>query len=49
MRQGNLRAQAFTGAYGSQAQDATVVVNGNVVRIQTNDPLDMREGLTADV
>ncbi len=26
-----------------------MVVNGNVVRIQTNDPLDMREGLTADV
>ena len=46
---GNLRGQAFTGTYGSSAQDATVVVNGNVVRIQTNDPLDMREGLTADV
>lgn len=46
---GNLRAQAFTGTYGSQAQNATVVVNGNVVRIQANDPLDMREGLTADV
>ena len=25
------------------------MVNGNVVRIQTNDPLSMREGLTADV
>ncbi len=46
---GNLRAQAFTGVYGSSAQDATVVVNGNVVRIQANDPLDMHEGLTADV
>jgi len=45
----NLRAQAFTGYYGSQAQDATVVVNGNVVRVQTNEPLTMREGLTADV
>jgi len=45
----NLRAQAFTGVYGSQAQDATSVVNGNVVRVQTNDPLSMREGLTADV
>ncbi len=37
---GNLRAQAFTGGYGSQAQDATVVVNGNVVRFQANDPLE---------
>jgi uncharacterized membrane protein YgcG len=46
---GNLRAQAFTGMYGSAAQDASVVVNGNVVHIQTNDPLSMREGLTADV
>jgi len=45
----NLRAQAFTGLYGSEAQNATVVVNGNVVRIQTNEPLSMREGLTADV
>lgn len=45
----NLRAQAFTGVYGSQAQDATSVVNGNVVRVQTNDSLSMREGLTADV
>ena len=46
---GNLRAQAFTGIYGSQSQDATVVVNGNVVRIQANDSLEMREGLTVDV
>ncbi len=45
----NLRAQAFTGLYGSEAQDATVIVNGNVVRVQANDPLSMREGLTADV
>jgi uncharacterized membrane protein len=45
----NLRAQAFTGMFGSQAQDATTVVNGNVARVQTNDPLSMREGLTADV
>jgi len=46
---GNLRAQAFTGLYGSDQQDATVTVNGNVVKAQTNDPLSMREGLTADV
>jgi len=45
----DLRAQAFTGVYGSQSQDATVVVNGNVVKVQSNGPLSMREGLTADV
>ena len=46
---GNLRAQAFTGMYGSEAQNATVVVNGNLAKIQTSEPLSMREGLTADV
>ncbi len=46
---GNLRAQAFTGLYGSQSQDATVVVNGNVVKVESSGPLSMREGLTADV
>jgi len=46
---GNLRAQAFTGLYGSQQQDATVRVNGDSVSVQTNGPLSMREGLTADV
>lgn len=45
----NLRAQAFTGIYGSQAQDATVNVNGNVVHVTSNGGLSMREGLTADV
>ncbi|MGC2111641.1 MAG: DUF2207 domain-containing protein [Candidatus Korobacteraceae bacterium] len=47
--EGNLRAQAFTGLYGSAEQDAHVTVGGDVVRIETNDPLSMREGLTADV
>ncbi len=46
---GNLRAQAFTGVYGSEARNASVVVNGNAVSIQTDTPLYMREGLTADV
>ena len=45
----NLRAQAFTGLYGSQAQDATVMISGNAVRVRTNGTLSMREGLTADV
>ena len=46
---GNLRAQAFTGMYGSSEQDALVVVGGDVVRASTNDALAMREGLTVDV
>ncbi|MGB8885158.1 MAG: DUF2207 domain-containing protein [Candidatus Korobacteraceae bacterium] len=47
--QGNLRAQAFTGVYGSSEQDALVVVGGDVVRVTANDALAMREGLTVDV
>ena len=46
---GNLRAQAFTGEYGSQEQDATAEVRNNTVLIETNNPLSMRGGLTADV
>jgi len=45
----NLRAQAFTGLYGSPAQNATVVINGNLVTVRSSEPLSMREGLTADV
>ncbi len=45
----NLRAQAFTGGYGSQTQNATIVVNGNLVKVKSSEPLSMREGLTADV
>ncbi len=44
-----LRAQAFTGVYGSQEQNAGVKVSGNTVSVETTDPLSMREGLTADV
>jgi uncharacterized membrane protein YgcG len=45
----SLRAQAFTGIYGSSAQDATVHVNGADVEVETNHPLPMRAGLTVDV
>ncbi len=45
----NLRAQAFSGVYGAQEQNATVVVNGNLVKVQSSEPLSMREGVTADV
>ena len=46
---GNLRAQAFTGVYGSGEHDAEVLVMGNGVRVTTNNQLSMREGLTVDV
>ena len=46
---GNLRAQAFTGAYGSTEQDATSEVRNNTVLVESNNPLSMRGGLTADV
>ncbi len=46
---GNLRAQAFTGVYGAQAQDATVEIHGSSVRFASTQELSMREGLTADV
>jgi len=46
---GELRAQAFTGVYGSQERDARIQVSGNTASVETNNPLSMREGLTADV
>jgi uncharacterized membrane protein len=46
---GGLRAQAFTGVYGSHDQEATSRVNGNVVEFETTNPLPMRGGLTIDV
>jgi uncharacterized membrane protein len=44
-----LRANAFTGVYGSRGGDAQVKTNGNVVEVSTNHPLLYREGLTAVV
>ena len=46
---GSLRAQAFTGVYGSTARDATAEVDGPVTKFETNNPLPMRGGLTIDV
>jgi len=46
---GKLRAQAFTGEYGSRAQNATVQVGGNSVSVETTGPLSVHEGLTVDV
>jgi uncharacterized membrane protein YgcG len=46
---GSLRAQAFTGVYGSIQHDATAEVDGANVTSETNNPLPMRGGLTIDV
>ena len=46
---GKLRAQAFTGFYGSREQHARIRWHGNTVSVETIDPLSMREGLTVDV
>lgn len=44
-----LRAQAFTGAYGSKESDATAEVQGANVTSETTKPLSMRGGLTIDI
>ena len=46
---GQLRAQAFTGVYGSHDQEATASVGGNTVTFATTNPMPMRGGLTIDV
>ena len=46
---GGLRAQAFTGAYGSTSREATADVRGSHVEFETTNPLPMRGGLTVDV
>jgi uncharacterized membrane protein len=46
---GSLRAQAFTGVYGSAQRDATAEVLGNTAKFETRNPLPMRGGLTIDV
>ncbi len=46
---GSLRAQAFTGVYGSSQRDATASVDGSQARFETNNPLPMRGDLTIDV
>src|SRR4029077_4757383 len=44
-----IRAVAYTGVFGSRAQDARVQINGNKVEIQSNHPLGFHQGLTAVV
>jgi uncharacterized membrane protein YgcG len=46
---GSLRAQAFTGTYGSTQQQATAKVAGAEVSFETTTALPMRGGLTIDI
>ncbi|HLX85353.1 MAG TPA: DUF2207 domain-containing protein [Terriglobales bacterium] len=46
---GGLRAQAFTGAYGSKQSEATAEITGADVMSETTRPLPMRGGLTVDI
>ena len=46
---GGLRAQAFTGAYGSKVSEATAQINGADVTFETTNPLSMRSGMTIDI
>ena len=46
---GRLRAQAFTGVYGSVERDATSEVNGADAAFETTNPLPMRGGMTIDI
>src|SRR6202167_5691204 len=46
---GSLRAQAFTGVYGSTEHDATAKVEGATAEFAITNPLPMRGGLTIDV
>jgi len=44
-----LRAQAFTGVYGSHDTDAATTISGTRVDVESSNPLPMRGGLTVDV
>jgi len=46
---GSLRAQAFTGVYGSTEGQATSKVDGARIDFETANPLPMRGGMTIDV
>jgi hypothetical protein len=46
---GGLRAQAFTGTYGSTGHEATSEAKGADAMFETTNPLPMRGGLTIDI
>src|SRR5260221_8869774 len=45
----NIRANVFTGAYRSRAQNADVAIAGKGVEVRTREPLRLHEGLTVAV
>jgi uncharacterized membrane protein YgcG len=46
---GQLRAQGFTGIYGSRQQEVTAEVRDASASFETTNPLPMRAGLTVDI
>ncbi|MBZ5616755.1 MAG: DUF2207 domain-containing protein [Acidobacteriia bacterium] len=46
---GGLRAQSFTGTYGSTGHEATSEVKGADAMFETTNPLPMRGGMTIDI
>ena len=46
---GGIKAQAFTGPYGSRGQEAITHINGSSVSFEASGPLPPRSGLTLDV
>jgi hypothetical protein len=46
---GSLRAQAFTGVYGSTSHEVTTKVEGATAEFETTNPLPMRGGMTIDL
>jgi len=46
---GQIRAQGFTGIYGSRQQEVASEVRDGAASFETTNPLSMRAGLTADV
>ena len=46
---GNIRANTFTGSYGSRAHDAKAEVAANGVDVRSTEPLQIRQGLTVAV
>ena len=46
---GSLRAQGFTGVYGSKDREVTSSIDGASVSFETTNPLPMRGGMTIDV
>jgi uncharacterized membrane protein len=46
---GQVKAQAFTGAFGSSEQNATISIDGSNISFDSSQPLPPRSGLTIDV